>query len=90
MQGAREKAMGAISGWPDLAVFGQIDGAPRVFFLEVKPPRVSVPAHQREIHDRLRDIGFGVRVARSVDDARLAVEAWGLPSLDASIKHGDG
>ena len=60
-QGAREKAMGAISGWPDLAIYGQLDGSAKAWFLEVKPPRVTVPEHQREVHARLMDIGFPVR-----------------------------
>ena len=50
------------------------------------PPRVSVPEHQRDVHTRLMDIGFPVRIARSVDDAKRAVWDWGLPSLDASLK----
>lgn len=84
--GAAEKAKGAIAGWPDLAIYGQIDGQARAWFLEVKPPRAPVPDHQRETHDRLMAVGFPVRVARSVDDARRAVWDWGLPSLDASLK----
>lgn len=85
-QGAREKAMGAISGWPDLAIYGQLDGSAKAWFLEVKPPRVTVPEHQREVHARLMDIGFPVRIARSIDDAKRAVWDWGLPTLDASLK----
>lgn len=85
-QGAKEKALGAISGWPDLAIYGQIEGQAKAWFLEVKPPRVSVPEHQRDVHTRLMDIGFPVRIARSVDDAKRAVWDWGLPSLDASLK----
>lgn len=85
MQGGREKALGAIAGWPDLAIYGQIDGQPRTWFLEVKPPRAAVPGHQRDLHTSLMDIGFPVRVARSIDDAKRAVWDWGLPSLDASL-----
>jgi hypothetical protein len=84
--GRAEKALGSIAGWPDLAIYGQIDGAARAWFLEVKPPRVTVPDHQREVHDKLMAIGFPVRIARSVDDAKRAVWDWGLPSLDASLK----
>jgi hypothetical protein len=83
---AAEKAKGAIAGWPDLAIYGQIEGQAKAWFLEIKPPRVKVEDHQEKIHVRLMDIGFPVRVARSVDDAKRAVWDWGLPSLDASLK----
>lgn len=85
-QGKREKDMGAISGWPDLAIYGQLDGQAKAWFLEIKPPRVTVPEHQRDVHMKLMDIGFPVRVARSVEDAKRAVWDWNLPSLDASLK----
>lgn len=83
---ASEKAKGAIAGWPDLAIYGQLEGQARAWFLEIKPPHIPVPEHQRDVHTKLMDIGFSVRIARSVDDAKRAVWDWGLPSLDASLK----
>jgi len=89
-QGVREKRMGAKKGWPDLEIFGPIDGVGRCWMLEVKPPGVTVPAYQRDLHDELRDAGFAVRVVRSVEDARFAVSAWRLPSRDMLIRDCEG
>lgn len=84
VQGAIEKAMGTIAGWPDLAVYGCLitdDHEPRPFvgFLEVKTIKGRVSPLQRECHDRLREAGFNVAVVRSIDDALAAARAWGLP-----------
>jgi hypothetical protein len=91
-QGSREKANGAIAGWPDLAIYGPgPDGTPRAWFLEIKPPvgpglkKRELSDCQVEVHDALRLAGFDPRVARSIDDARDAVAAWGLPSLDMRV-----
>lgn len=83
--GAREKTMGAVAGWPDLAVYGQTErGHPTAWFLEVKTPCGKLSDKQHAVHDRLKLAGFPVAVARSVNDARDLVRAWGLPSRDAS------
>lgn len=86
VQGGREKAMGVIAGWPDLAIYGPGPDGPSVWFVEVKEPRGVVSPAQRVVHDRLMDAGLSVRVVRSVDDLRAAVEDWQLPSKDALIK----
>lgn len=85
MQGSREKVLGAIKGWPDLAVYGPGPDGPSVWFAEIKAPGGQVSPEQREVHERLMDAGFGVRVVRSVDDARKAVADWRLPSTDSLI-----
>ncbi len=78
-QGGKEKALGAIRGWPDLEVHGQDEsGRPCLWLFEVKPPRVSVPAYQTALHDRLADIGWKVAVVRSIDDAERWLRTWGL------------
>ncbi len=84
-QGARDKRNGAIAGWPDLGIYGPGPVASSVWFAEIKPPGVRVPDHQRDMHDRLMDAGFQVRVLRSVEDARKAVSDWHLPSTDSLI-----
>lgn len=84
-QGAREKAMGALAGWPDLQILGPGPGGPSSWFMEIKAPGGKLSEAQREVGDRLLDAGFSVRVIRSVDDARKAVADWGLPSKDALI-----
>ena len=79
VQGGREKRLGAVRGWPDLAVYGPGKLGPTVWFGEVKPPGVPVPGYQRELHDRLRGAGFAVAVLRGVDDVEAALAEWGLP-----------
>lgn len=84
--GAREKSMGAVAGWPDLAVYGQAeDEKPTAWFIEVKASAGRLSDVQHEVHDRLKLAGFSVAVARSVDDVRDLVRAWGLPSRDITI-----
>jgi hypothetical protein len=84
-QGAREKLLGAIAGWPDLAIYGPGPAGPSAWFMEIKPPRGRVSDDQHDVHDQLLDAGFPVRVIRSVEEARAAVYDWGLPSNDAAI-----
>lgn len=85
VQGGREKAMGVIAGWPDLAIYGPGPDGPSVWFAEIKEPRGVVSPAQRVVHDRLMDAGLPVRIVRSVEDMRKAISDWGLPSKDALI-----
>lgn len=88
--GAREKSMGAVAGWPDLALYGQTeDGQPTAWFLEIKTPCGKLSDKQHAVHDRLKLAGFPVAIARSVDDARDQLRAWGLPSRDASQRRSE-
>lgn len=88
--GAREKSMGAVAGWPDLAVYGQAeDEKPTAWFIEVKAPAGRLSDVQHDVHDRLKDCGFPVGIARSVDDVRELVRAWGLPSRDLFLRKED-
>ncbi|MBB5762132.1 hypothetical protein HNR01_001752 [Methylorubrum rhodesianum] len=88
--GAREKSMGAVAGWPDLAVYGQAeDENPTAWFIEVKTPAGRLSDVQHDVHDRLKLAGFKVAVARSVDDVRDLVRAWGLPSRDTYVRRSE-
>jgi hypothetical protein len=90
IQGGREKRMGAIAGWPDLMILGPgslagyMHQAPYAWFLEIKSAKGRVSDAQKDVHDRLRDIGFRVGVARSIDDARSLCKRWGLPLREAA------
>jgi hypothetical protein len=81
--GAIEKGMGAIAGWPDLAVYGPAcaprELSPPTWFIEVKAGKGRLSEAQREVHDRLKDLGYGVGVARSLDDALALGRAWRWP-----------
>ena len=80
VQGGREKRLGAVRGWPDLAVYGPGPAGPACWFAEIKPPGAPVPAHQREVHAQLRAAGFEVCVLRGIADAEAALVAWGIPT----------
>lgn len=80
VQGGREKRLGAVRGWPDLAVYGPGPAGPACWFAEIKPPGASVPGYQREVHAQLQAAGFEVRVLRGVGDAEAALAAWGIPT----------
>src|SRR4051812_34775497 len=88
IQGSLEKKMGAIAGWPDIQILGQAyvhhNPAPYAWFIEVKAAKGRVRDTQTDVHDRLRDIGFQVGVARSIDDARALCKKWGLPLREAA------
>lgn len=85
VQGGQEKALGAIKGWPDIAVYGPGPDGPSAWFAEVKAPGGKVSDEQREVHDRLLDAGFSIHIVRSVEDMRKAVSDWRLPSTDSLI-----
>jgi hypothetical protein len=92
--GAIEKGMGAIAGWPDIAVYGDMGGddedfraiLPTVWFLEVKTAKGRLSPAQVEVHDRLKDLGYEVGVARSLDDALALGRAWRWPLRIATDK----
>lgn len=85
VQGGHERGLGAIKGWPDLAVYGPGPDGPSAWFAEIKAPGGKVSDEQRALHDRLMDAGFSVRIVRSVEDMRKAVSDWRLPSSDSLI-----
>jgi hypothetical protein len=85
--GAREKGMGMLKGWPDLAVYGRrSDDVPFAGFLEVKAPGGYLRPEQRDMLDRLQDCGHPTAVVRGLEDVQRAVIAWGLPVKDLTIR----
>ena len=86
--GAQEKRMGALAGWPDIAVYGRNSNngiTPVAYFLEVKAPKGRVSEAQHIVHDKLNDLGFPITVVRSIDDVRACARVWGWPSKDAAL-----
>lgn len=70
---ARDKQNGTVTGWPDLTICA----GGRVFFVEVKGPKGYPSQAQKDVHQVLRDNGFPVCVARSVDDVVKFLEDMG-------------
>jgi len=82
IDGARRKAMGQVAGWPDITILAP-SGA---FFIEVKAEGGRLSPSQKELHDRMRALGFEVGVARSIDDAREMLDEWGVCHSDGSTE----
>ncbi len=78
--GAILKGMGSVKGWPDIEIIGRDKrDNPATWHIEVKAPRGRIQPEQHEQHDRLRDLGRPVGIARSWDDALRLAKEWGWP-----------
>lgn len=77
---AMNAANGVLPGVPD--IIGLTFTGP--FFMEVKAPGGSLSPAQRDFRDRLAVLGYERwAVVRSIDDARDALAAWGIPTREA-------
>lgn len=72
--GSRRKAMGQVAGWPDITIVTFVG----VFFIEVKAEGGRLTDAQKDLHSKLGHLGYGVAVARSIDDARECLNEWGV------------
>lgn len=70
----KARRMGSISGWPDLLVVTYMG----VFFFEVKAPKGYPTKRQKQVHDELRHMGYGVAVVRSVADVEAFLSKWNV------------
>ena len=73
------KSIGAVSGFPDLMILGELDSYPTAWFFEVKADKGRVSLGQEACHEQLRDLGFQVAVVRSLDEVWTACRQWRLP-----------
>lgn len=76
MRGAFLKSMGLVPGFPDLLLIYR--GV--AFGMELKVVGNDLTETQRATHAALGRAGMDVRVIRSLDDAMLALAAWGIPT----------
>lgn len=74
------KAMGMIAGVPDLII---LKGG-ELFALELKAPGNGLTPSQRLVMERMRDCGAHVAVAKSIDEALVTLECWGIIRRDMS------
>lgn len=78
LEAVRSRDLGAVRGFPDLLVFApDFVGA-----IEIKAEGQYPRPDQRAVLDRLAALGCRSAVARSVEDARGIVAAWGLPTKE--------
>jgi hypothetical protein len=85
------KDMGALAGFPDLMILGQLHKQPRAWFVEVKVPEKysRLSDAQKDCHDWMQDIGFKPGVVRSIDDVYEFGLAHEWPwKIKLGAKHG--
>lgn len=75
---ARLKSMGLKAGVPDLMLV--YDG--RAYFAELKAPKGKLSPAQLDTHEKLLRAGAAPHVCRSVDDLRLSLQQWGIPTRE--------
>lgn len=78
---AQARALGAVPGFPDIVVLPPAETGP--LFFEVKAAGGYPSPAQREMHGRLRALGYRVAVVRSVDDAQAALAGWGIATRES-------
>lgn len=72
----KRKASGLVPGVPDLMC---LIPPGRIVFIEMKAPGTGhLSPAQRDLHPRIRSIGFPVGVATSIDDARRFLAECGI------------
>ena len=73
---AEAKRMGQVTGFPDLLILPYATvGA---CFFEIKAEGNYASKTQKQVHDQLRALGYKVAVVRSIEDAREALEDFGV------------
>ena len=80
VEAARMKWTGTVAGIPDLCI---IAPGGRVQFMECKTSTGRLSADQCIVHEALTALGSPPAIVRSVDDARLALVAWGVATREA-------
>jgi hypothetical protein len=78
------KAIGTVAGVPDIVCIFQ----GRVYALELKAGRGRLTDVQHVVHERLREAGANVAVARGIDEALAQLEAWNLLRHDVAKARG--
>jgi hypothetical protein len=74
------KALGVIAGVPDLVILK----AGEMYALELKASTGHLTPSQKLVHERLTECGAHVAVARSLDEALVTLECWGVLKRDQS------
>jgi hypothetical protein len=77
--GLANKRAGVLAGMPDLVVFGEAEWGATAYFFEIKAKGGSVSKSQKEVHLRLRSLGFPVGVCRSWEEVVATCKKWRLP-----------
>jgi hypothetical protein len=76
--GAHEKARGMRKGFPDILLLGSDIDVPVIGLIEVKREDGRLTKEQREWQSWCHSSGVPHAVCRSIDDAKDALQEWGL------------
>ena len=71
---SKAKRKGALPGFPDLVVL-TYQGT---LFFEVKAEGNYADKNQKEMHEKMRAMGYRVAVVRSIDDVQECLRDWGI------------
>ncbi|HEX2554215.1 MAG TPA: VRR-NUC domain-containing protein [Microvirga sp.] len=82
VEAIRFKREGVEAGHPDLSIYCQ----GRAYFMEVKRPGGTYSYRQIAYIRDLRADGFDVAEVESLEEAKAAFEAWGLPPKRARVR----
>lgn len=82
VRGAMLKSIGLAPGVPDVLLAH--DG--RVFWIELKAAKGRISEAQGACHARLWEAGCPVAVAKSVEDVRLALWQWHIPTREVQAR----
>jgi hypothetical protein len=79
-EGARQKRLGALAGVPDVLIV--VPGG-KVYFLEFKAPGGSLSESQKGFHDWAIFNGVPSAVIMSIDQIKIAIREWQLPTRES-------
>ena len=80
-EAARLKWTGTVAGMPDLGI---VAPGGKIHFIEVKTATGRLSDAQRAVHAALTALGTAPVIARSINDVRAALAAWGLETREAN------
>lgn len=80
-EAVRFQRMGVVPGVPDLVL---VEPGGTVRFIEVKAPGGSLRKVQKAIRDRLHSMSVSCITVQSIDEVRLALRAWNIPTKEAA------
>jgi hypothetical protein len=61
----RDKNAGFVKGWPDIEITGQY---PNMLFVELKAGKNKLSEEQKEVHAKLKELGWDVVVAYTIEE----------------------
>lgn len=80
-EAVRLRSMGVTAGVPDLVI---VEPGGQCRFVEIKSKGGTLSAAQKAIRDRLHSMSVSCITVQSIDEVRLALRAWNIPTKEAA------